>query len=264
MDLVEIGQRVVFLCEGADRGDRRDVPVHRVDALEGNDLGCLDGHRLEKVLEVAEVIVAKDVLQTPAMADALDHRGMVLLVGEDHKARDQADQRREGRLVGDIGAGEEESGFLAVKVGELGFEFHVVMGRAGDVTRAAGARAHRIDGLVHGRAHLRVLAHAEIVVGAPDGDVAGAFCGVVVGDRIGPAAALQVGKNAIPAFLVQGLKVLAEAILVIHLSPFPRPLAFANGTQLLAEQNGYGYARPDCASSCIACLNFPCHRVLPS
>ena len=36
--LVEIGERAVFLGEIADRRDRRDVAVHRVDALERDDL----------------------------------------------------------------------------------------------------------------------------------------------------------------------------------------------------------------------------------
>ena len=44
---------------------------------------------------------------------------------------------------------------------------------AGDVAGAAGAGAHRASRLVHGVDHGGVLAHAEIVVGAPDGDFAG-------------------------------------------------------------------------------------------
>ena len=38
MHFVEIGQRVVLLGEVADRLDRRDVAVHRIDALEHDDL----------------------------------------------------------------------------------------------------------------------------------------------------------------------------------------------------------------------------------
>jgi hypothetical protein len=38
MDLVEIGQRIIFICEIADRGDRRDVAVHGIDALERDQL----------------------------------------------------------------------------------------------------------------------------------------------------------------------------------------------------------------------------------
>ena len=37
-----------------------------------------------------DVVVTEDMLLAAAVADALDHRGVVLLVGEDHEARDQA------------------------------------------------------------------------------------------------------------------------------------------------------------------------------
>jgi hypothetical protein len=66
----------------------------------------------------------------------------------------------------------------------------------------------------------------------------------MVGDRIGPAAALQIGEDAVAPLLVERLKMLAESGLVIHLSPFPRPLAFAKATQLLAERNGYLLGTP--------------------
>jgi hypothetical protein len=54
----------------------------------------------------------------------------------------------------------------------------------------------------------------------------------MVGGRIGPAAALEVGEDAIAAFLVQRLEMSAETGLVIHVSsldhlnpnrPLPRP-----------------------------------------
>ena len=51
--------------------------------------------------EVGEVVVAEDVLLAAAVADARDHRGVVLLVGEDHEAGQQLLQRDERRVVGD-------------------------------------------------------------------------------------------------------------------------------------------------------------------
>src|SRR5690606_36951030 len=39
MDLVEIGHGAVALGDVDDLGDRRDVAVHRVDRLEGHELG---------------------------------------------------------------------------------------------------------------------------------------------------------------------------------------------------------------------------------
>ena len=82
-------------------------------------------------------------------------------------------ERRQRRPVRDVAGGEQQRRFLAVQVGELALEQHVVVVGAGDVARAAGAGAAAVERLVHGRDHLRMLAHAEIVVRAPDGDLAG-------------------------------------------------------------------------------------------
>jgi hypothetical protein len=61
----------------------------------------------------------------------------------------------------------------------------MVVGRAGDVPCAAGACARRIDGFVHGGAHGSILAHAEIVVGAPHGHLAcAALVEVVCGREV--------------------------------------------------------------------------------
>ena len=69
---------------------------------------------------------------------------------------------------------------------------------------------------MHGGAHRRVLAHAEIVVGAPHRHVAGASAGELIGGRVGPAAALQLGKDPVAALLVQRLEALAVPRFVIH------------------------------------------------
>ena len=76
-----------------------------------------------------------------------------------------------------------------------------------------------LDRLVHGGEHLRMLAHAEIVVGAPDGHAAPVALRKVVGRGVGPAAPFQVGEDAIAPLAMQRLKVLPEAILVVHPSP---------------------------------------------
>jgi len=57
----------------------------------------------ELAVEVLGVVVGEDHPLGAAVADALDHRGVVLLVGEDHESRNQALQGGERRIVGDIG-----------------------------------------------------------------------------------------------------------------------------------------------------------------
>jgi hypothetical protein len=56
---------------------------------------------------------------------------------------------------------------------------------------------------VHGAEHLGVLAHAEIVVAAPDGYRTPRSVLVDIGGREGAAPAQQIGKDPISAFALQ-------------------------------------------------------------
>ena len=77
-------------------------------------------------------------------------------------ARQHGAQRLQRGLVGDIARGEDERGFLAVQRGQLALERDVQRVGAGDVARAAGARALRVDRLAASRrATDRVLAHGR-------------------------------------------------------------------------------------------------------
>ena len=105
------------------------------------------------------------------VADALDHAGVVQASDRMTQPGSRAPSVRERRPVRDVARGEEQRRRLAVQVGELALEQHVVVGGAGDVAGAAGAGAAAVDRLVHGREHRRVLPHAEVVVRAPDGDL---------------------------------------------------------------------------------------------
>ena len=91
-----------------------------------------------------EVVVAEDRLVAAGLAHALDHRVVVERVGQDQAIRDQLGDGRDAGLVRDVARGEDERGLLAVEVGELGFEPHERMVGAGDVARAARARAEAL------------------------------------------------------------------------------------------------------------------------
>ena len=173
MDFVEIGQRAVFPGQGRRaarcrrcrrpsnrRSRRRPASARPAGASASSSSRC------------ARSLWRKILRGAAAMADAGDHRGVVELIGEDDQARQDLLQRRQRRLVGDVAGGEQQRGLLAVQVGQLGLEFDVIVGGAGDVARAARARAGLVDGPVHGLDDDRVLALAEIVVGAPDDHVA--------------------------------------------------------------------------------------------
>ena len=132
-----------------------------------------------------------------------------------------------------------------MKVGKLSLELDVIMGGARDIAGAAGARADGVDRLMHGVAHDWVLTHAEIIVRAPHGHLAGAGFGEMLGRGIGSATALQVGEDPIAAFLMQRIEMLVEAILVVHLNLNPLRLQPFAGF-LSARQPS---AQPECRSS---------------
>jgi len=137
MDLIQVGHRPVLLRQSGGPGDIRDIAVHRVDTLEGDQLRGVRRRFRQQRFEVSEVVVPEDLPGSAAMPDAGDHGGVVQLVGEDDQAGHDPLQRRQGRLVGDIARGEQQGRFLAVQVCEFGFELDVMVGRAGDVPRAA-------------------------------------------------------------------------------------------------------------------------------
>ena len=92
---------------------------------------------------------------------------------------------------------------LAVQVGELGFKFDDGVICAGNVAGAAGADAHLFRGVAHRRDHVRVAAHAEIIVRAPDRDISDAALVMPFGIRIGLGVALEIGKHAIAALRLE-------------------------------------------------------------
>jgi hypothetical protein len=170
----------------------------------------------ELAVKVFGVVVLPDHLVGAGMADALDHAGVVQRVRQDHRAGDAAAERRERGPVRDIARGEDQRGLLAVQVGQLGLQQGVVVVGARDVAGAARARAAGVDRLLHRLGHLRVLAHAEIVVGAPDGDLARAAVVVVHRPRKGAALAFQIGEDAVVAVVPQLVELGGEKGVEVH------------------------------------------------
>ena len=77
----------------------------------------------------------------------------------------------------------------------------------------APMRARRLD---HGVDHRLVLAHAEIVVGAPHDDLAGARFGAPDGVREAAGDPLQVGENAVAVLGVERGDRLTKDRLIVH------------------------------------------------
>jgi hypothetical protein len=102
------------------------------------------------------------------------------------------------------------------EVGELKLKLDQRMVGAGDVAGAAGARAHAAGRLLHGFHDLGILPHAEIVVGAPDGDFFGSAIRPPDGAREGACNALYIRKDAIAPFSVDLVDRFLKKPLIVH------------------------------------------------
>ncbi len=203
MNLVDISHRAILLGEIADAAYRREIAIHRIEALEHDELRPRRIGGGEQLLEMRHVVVAEDLFFGVRLTDTLDHRIVVPGVRQDQAIRHQLRERRNASLVGDIAGGKDQRRFFAVQVGKLPLKLHHRMIIAGDVTGAAGAGAHSRCGFDHGANHLGVLAHAEVVVGAPDHDVLRPLRRMPDGVREPARDPLQIGKNAIAALRMQ-------------------------------------------------------------
>ena len=219
VNLVQVGHGAVAFGNLADLSDRRYVALHRIDRFERHQLGPLGLGLGEQPVEIGHVVVAEDLLFPPALEDALDHRGVIEGVGEDHRAGHEPGQRRERRLVGGVARGEQQRRLLVMQAGQLAFQQHVVVVGAGDVAGAAGAGAAFAKRLGHGVQNHRVLAHSQVVVRAPDGDFLGPVLAIAgrLGER--PGVALQVGEDAVAILRLDRLDGIAEEGLKVHGMP---------------------------------------------
>ncbi len=217
--LVEVGHGAVCLGEVGDLPDRGDVAVHRIDRFEGDQLRPLRRRLLEQAFQVGEVVVAEDQLLGAGAPDALDHRGVVQLVGKDDAAGQQLGDGRDRRFVGDEAGGEDQPRLLAVQVGEFRLELHQRVVGARNVARAAGAGAHGPRRRDHGLDDRRVLPHAQIVVRAPHDDFAGTRLGAPDRVREAPGDPLQVGEDAVAALGMKRGNRFTKNRLIVHQAP---------------------------------------------
>ncbi len=130
---------------------------------------------------------------------------------------------RDRRLVGDEAGGEDQRRFLAVQVGELAPRARPA---GGWCRRCCGCRRRRRPCRRPPRAcaaiTVGVLAHAEIVVGAPDGDLAWRLpCERQMACGKRPAMRSMIGEDAIAPLGVDLADRFLEKTLVVHVGNFP-------------------------------------------
>src|ERR1700738_1216275 len=88
------------------------------------------------------------------------------------------------------------------------------MAGAGNVPRAPGAGSDPIDGIMHRCEHSRMLAHAQVIVGTPDGHPI--LQAVIKRLRKVTGAPLEVGKDPISIFRSSLLQTRLKKLIEIH------------------------------------------------
>ncbi len=222
VDLVEIGHRAIFLGQVADLADRGDIAIHRIDRLENHHLR---GFRIvlgQQPVQILRVVMLEDPLLRPRMANPFDHRVVVEFVRIEDAAGQLFAEGRQGGHVGHIARGEKQRPALPVQAGQFLFQHHMVMIRTRYVSCAAGTGAAFVDRLDHGVAHQIVLAHAEIIVRAPDRHILQRIAFVMHCVGKGPGLALQIGENPVAALILQAAQALAEITVIVDHLKFPR------------------------------------------
>jgi hypothetical protein len=163
---VDVHQRVVLVGQRGDLVERRDKAVHRERAVGGDQLGARAGGvgGLQLRFQVGHVAVGVAEALGLAQADAVDDRGVVQRVGNDGVLF--AQQRLEQAAVG-VEAGGIEDGVLgAEEFGDLLFQLLVQILRAADEAHRRHAEAVRVQRILGGLDHLRMIGQAEVIVGA--------------------------------------------------------------------------------------------------
>ena len=106
-------------------------------------------------------------------------------------------------MVGHVARSEYERRLLAVQLRKLSLQLHQGPIRTRNVACSASAGPHRARGGAHRFDYLRMLAHGEIIVRAPDHDIP--LAARAVPERMGELShlALQVSEDAIAALTFQ-------------------------------------------------------------
>ena len=102
-----------------------------------------------------------------------------------------------------------------MQIGEFLLQLDMEPVGAGNVARAAGACATKINRAMHGFDHGGVLTHAEIVIRAPDCDVLRTLLRLHDGTRKLARLPLEIGKDAIASFRLQRCERIGKKVLAV-------------------------------------------------
>lgn len=119
MELVDIGNGVIFVGKIGNILDRRNIEVNRIEGLKKNKIGEGEVRRIKKMLKMIEIVVEENIILWERKEKKIDNRGMVKIIGKDEEVRKKKRYGRDRRLVGKEKGCEEKEGLIEVKVGKL-------------------------------------------------------------------------------------------------------------------------------------------------
>ncbi len=161
MGFVDQDARAVALRHFEEFGESADVAVHRIDALDHDQLLAL---RLSQLaLEIQRIVVAEEDSVRLGQDGAVDDRRVRVLVDDDRVSR--AHKPGDEAHVGAVAGREDDDRFLALEPGELRVEFLVNIESTGKDGRPRRAEPVLLNRLDRGLLDFRTVRDAEIVVG---------------------------------------------------------------------------------------------------
>jgi len=168
MHFIQKSDGTVLISEILYLFNRSNRAAHAVNRLKRDYLGHMRRQRSELGFQVFQVVVLEDHLLCTRVTDTLDHRCVVQTVGQNHAVRHLAAEGSKRGVISHEARAEDQRGLLSVQLGKRILQGDGVLVVARDVPGTTGTGTVGIQGTVHGLQNLRIAAHAEIVIRAPD------------------------------------------------------------------------------------------------
>jgi hypothetical protein len=220
MDFIEESQGAVLVSKVTDLLNGTNAAAHAVDTLKSDDLGRFSRQRSELVLQVDHIVVLEDHLLRARVSNALDHRGVVHAVTQDHAVREFAAQSCQSGIVGDVARREDQSTLLRVQLCDRLLKTNSMLVVTRNVPSATSASTVHVQSLVHLVQDFRVLSHSEVIVRAPHRNLL--FLGSHVGLREFLRKTVDVVEVAVTLVLVLLVQLVLVEGLVIEASSLGR------------------------------------------
>ena len=106
-----------------------------------------------------------------------------------------------------------------MQIGKLPLQLNMIMVRARDIARATSPGTTQIQRFMHRSDHVRMLAHAQVIVGTPDRHQRPVAPVQMRRTRKIAGVPLQIGEHPIVALTVKAIEVLSKEGFVVHWVP---------------------------------------------